>query len=79
MRYSYGVEVESIGIVDSIDATLAFYDDHFQAQSNSNIDVKSVTSEKQAKYILFQNLPRTQTFGFEISANWELNISEKVN
>ena len=30
LSYSYGIVVESIEIVDSIDAALAYDDDHFQ-------------------------------------------------
>ena len=35
LSYSYGVAVESIGIADSNDATLAYYDDHFQTHTVS--------------------------------------------
>ena len=38
--YSYSVVVESIGIDDSIDAALAFDDDHFQAHRVSEKGTK---------------------------------------
>ena len=40
LSYSYGVVVERIGISDSIDATLAYNDDHFQAHRVSEKGTK---------------------------------------
>ena len=40
LSYSYGVVVESIEIVDSIDAALAYDDDHFQALRVSEKETK---------------------------------------
>ena len=40
LSYSYGVVVDSIGIADSIAATLAYDDDHFRAERVSEEGIK---------------------------------------